>query len=100
MYTFNEQLQTTTIPTESTQRVSWDTVGLKVTHLGLKRIEGVLVVITCQGLYQGKRVDVALPFTQLPNIGYKANIVTWAYEFGFNAKRKGLLKNITIDTNK
>ena len=78
--------------------VPWTTPFLIVHKLKLNRdrINQKLVVSFCHGAYDGVRVDVQLPFKELPARGYQQEIVKYAQKDGIYAKNLGILENIEI----
>lgn len=79
------------------RRVQWDVPGLRVTRLRLLSDPGFPAwdVSYCHGELDGKPVDVELPFSQLPKKRWRRVIVEHAIRDGVNAKRMGILTNVS-----
>lgn len=77
--------------------VCWTTPGLRVTRLRLLSDPGFpwWDVSYCHGMLDGKPVNVALPFDQLPRRGARRAIVTYAKKADVFAQRLGILTNIS-----
>lgn len=58
------------------ETVDWTTPGLKITRLRLLSDPGFPLwdVSYCDGVLDGRHVDVRLPFSQLPKRGYKTEL--------------------------
>lgn len=79
------------------ETVDWATPGLKVTRLRLLSDPGFPLwdVSYCHGVLDGKPVDVALPFDQLPKRGWKRFLVEQAIRHNVFAKRLGILDAVS-----
>jgi hypothetical protein len=83
---------------EFIETVNWTTEGLEITRLRLLSDPGFPVwdVSYCHGILEGKHVDVALPFSQLPKYskgGYKTALYNEAAKTGKFIK--GLFSSIS-----
>lgn len=81
------------------ETVDWDTPGLEITRLRLLSDPGFPLydVSYCDGILDGRHVDVRLPFSQLPKYtkgGYKAALYKEAKETGQFIK--GLFSSISV----
>lgn len=83
------------VPVEDS--VDWTAKGLYVIRLRLLSDPGFPVwdVSYCHGILDGKKVNVRLPFDQLPRRGMARAIVSYAKRDGVYAKRLGILDNIS-----
>ncbi len=81
----------------ATRSVCWTEPGLRVTRLRLLSDPGFPLwdVSYCHGELAGERVNVMLPFDQLPKNRVRGTIIDHAKKVGVYAKRLGILDAIS-----